>query len=157
MNLWIGISQDNIKDQYKWSSVCLQICANVYHWRKTTIQPILKGDGSKGGDDLPYPSHLMSSPIASWHETQGTVQYSANENNPISAQAQPPNAPISVPVFYGASWLHSGVQPLPSANHLQLRNNGLITETVTHPNKLWHVKLQNTLWKHKYVLTCIKT
>ncbi len=83
---------------------------------------ILKG--SKGGDDLPYPSHLMSSSIASWQETQGTE--SSNKTNPVSAQ--PPN---SVPVFYRASWLHSGVQPLPSANHLQLRNNGLIPETIT--------------------------
>ncbi len=97
---------------------------------KDNCPVVRNGDGSRGGDDLPYPSHLMSSSIAPWHETNGTE--SSNKTNPVSAQAQPPpHAPISVPVFYRASWLHSGVQPLPSANHLQLRNNGLITETVT--------------------------
>ncbi len=72
---------------------------------------------------LSLTSHEFSDSLLTWDP-----RYRANVNNPISAQAQPPN---SVPVFYRASWLHSGVQPLPSANHLQLRNNGLIPETVT--------------------------
>ncbi len=76
----------------------------------------------------------MISPIPhiSWvlrHETQGSVQ--RKRKQPSLCTSSAPNAPISVPVFYRASWLHSGVQPLPSANHLQLRNNRLITETVT--------------------------
>ncbi len=75
----------------------------------------------------PLTSHEFSDSLLTWDP-----RYRANETNPISAQAQPAaNVPISVPFFYRASWLHSGVQPLPSANHLQLRNNGLFTETVT--------------------------
>ncbi len=77
---------------------------------------------------LSLTSHEFFDSLLTWDPRYSTAQMKTTQS---LHKLSPPTLPSSVPVFYRASWLHSGVQPLPSANHQQLRNNGLITETVT--------------------------
>ncbi len=56
----------------------------------------------------------------------------SQSTEPPKQQPTPRETDQKAAVIYRIPHISSGVQPLPSANHLQLRNNRLLTETVTH-------------------------